>query len=123
MTKQAIIHHRITSYWPQANREIERFMIPMMKVIQPAYTEQNDWENGLQEFFFSYRVTPHSSTQIPPADLMYSRCFRHFLPDISNEINSKSMQRTLQRNDSLAKQVARLHNRKTSTKGKSAGRS
>ena len=51
LTKHTIIHHRITTYWPQANREIERFMIPMMKVIQPAYTEQNDWENGLQEFF------------------------------------------------------------------------
>ena len=79
-------------------------MKPIMKVIQSAYIEQNDWENALQEFLFSCRVTPHSSTRIPLADLMYSRCFRYTLPDISNEINSKSMQRTLQRNDSLAKQ-------------------
>ena len=76
----------------------------MMKVIQSAYIEQNDCENAFQEFLFSYRVTPHSSTQIPPADLMYSRRIRYFLPDISNEINSKPMQRTLQQNDSLAKQ-------------------
>ena len=53
---------------------------------------------------FSYRVTPHFSTQIPPADLMYSCRTRYSLPDISNEINSKFMQRTLQGNDSLAKQ-------------------
>ena len=79
-------------------------MKPIMKVIQSAYIEQNDWENALQEFSFSCRVTPHSSTRIPPADLMYSRCVGYTLPDISNEINSKSMQRTLQRNDSLAKQ-------------------
>ena len=79
-------------------------MKPMMKVIQSAYIEQNDWENALQEFLFSYRVTPHSSTQILPADLMYSRRTCYTLPDISNEINSKSMQRTLQRNDILAKQ-------------------
>ena len=89
---------------PQANREIERFMKPMMKVIQSAYIEQNDWENALQEFLFSYRVTPHSSTQIPPANLMYSRLIRYTLPDISNEINSNSKQSTLQRNDSLGKQ-------------------
>ena len=89
---------------PQANREIERFMKPMMKVIQSAYIEQNDWENALQEFLFSYRVTPHSSTQIPPANLMYSRLIRCTLPDISNEINSESKQSILQRNDSLAKQ-------------------
>ena len=103
-SKHAIIHHQITPYWPQANGEIERFMKPMMKVIQSAYKEQNDWENALQEFLFSYRVTPHSSTQIPPADLMYSRRIRYTLPDISIEINSKSMQSTLQWNDSLAKQ-------------------
>ena len=103
-SKHAIIHHQITPYWPQANGEIERFMKPMMKVIQSAYKEQNDWENALQEFLFSYRVTPHSSTQIPPADLMYLRHIPYTLPDISNEINSKSMQSTLQRNDSFAKQ-------------------
>ena len=79
-------------------------MKPIMKVIQSAYIEQNDWENALQEFLFSYRVTPHSSTQIPPADLMYLRHIPYTLPDISNEINSKSMQSTLQRNDSFAKQ-------------------
>ena len=79
-------------------------MKPMMKVIQSAYIEQNNWENALQEFLFSYRVTPHSSTQIPPADLMYSRRIRYTLPDTSIEINSKSMQSTLQWNDSLAKQ-------------------
>ena len=70
-SKHAIIHYQITPYWPQANRENECFMKPMMKVIQSAYIEQNDWENALQEFLFSYRVTPHSSTQILPADLMY----------------------------------------------------
>ena len=102
-SKHAIIHYQITPYWPQANRENECFMKPMIKVIQSAYIEQNDWENALQEFLFSYRVTPHSSTQILPADLMYSRRTCYTLPDISNEITSKSMQRTLQRNDSPAK--------------------
>ena len=103
-SKDAIIHHRIKSYWPQANTEIGWFMKTMMKVIHSAYIEQNDWENTLQEDLFSYRVTPHSSTQIPPADMIYSRRICYSLPDISNEINSKSMRRTLQWNDSLAKQ-------------------
>ena len=35
---------------------------------------------------------------------MYPHCIRYTLTDISNEINSKSMQRTLQWNDSLVKQ-------------------
>ena len=103
-SKHAIIHHWITPYWPQANEEIERFMKPMMKFIQSAYIEQNDWENALQEFLLSYRVTPHFSTQIPPADLMYLLRIRYSLPDVSNDINPKSMQRTSLWNDSLAKQ-------------------
>ena len=90
-SKHAIIHHRITPYWPQANEEIERFMKPMMKVIQSAYIEKNDWENTLQDLLFSYCVTSHSSQQIPPADLMYSHRICYTLPDISNEFNSKSM--------------------------------
>ena len=72
-SKHAIIHHRITPSWLQANGEIECFIKPMMKVILSAYIEQKDWGNALQEFLFSYRVTPHSSTQIPPADLKYLR--------------------------------------------------
>ena len=86
-SKHAIVHQWITAYWPQGNGEIEYFMKPIMKVIQSAYIEQNNWENALQECLFSYRVTPHSSTQIPSTDLMCSRRICYTLPGISNEIN------------------------------------
>ena len=102
-SKHVVVHHQITPYWPQANREIEYFMKSMMKVIQSACIEQKDWENALQEFLFSYHVTPHSSTEILPVELMYSRRIRYTLLEIFIKINSKSMQRILQRNDSLAK--------------------
>ena len=52
-SKQVIIHPQITPNWPQANGEIERFKKRMVKVIQSAYIEKNDWENVLQEFSFS----------------------------------------------------------------------
>ena len=79
-------------------------MKPMMKVIQSAYIEQKDWENVLQDFLFSHRLTQHSSTK-PPADVTYLRHNRHSLPDIFNKINLKSIQRTLQQNDSQQKNV------------------
>ena len=104
-SKHAIIHHWITPYWRHENGEIECFMKSMMKVIQSTYIEQSNWENALQKFLFGYCVTLHSSTQIPPTDLMYSHRILYTLPDISNEINSTSMQRTFQWNDSLAKQT------------------
>ena len=78
------MQHRITLCWSQVNGEIERSMKLMIKIIQSAYIEQNDWGNALQEFLFSYPVTLHSSTQIPPADLMYTHCIRYTLPEISN---------------------------------------
>lgn len=79
-------------------------MKPTMKVIQSAYIEQKDWENVLQDFLFSYRLTQHSST-IPPADVTYLRHNRHSLTDIFNKINLKSIQRILQQNDSQQKNV------------------
>ena len=72
----------------------------MMKVIQSGYIEQN----ALQEFFFCYRVTPYSSTQIPPGDLVYLHCIWYPLLEISNKTNSKSIKRTLQWSDSPAVQ-------------------
>lgn len=104
--QNAIIHHRITPYWPQANGEIERFMIPMMKVIQSAYVEQRDWENCLHEFLLAYRTTPHSSTNIPPADLMFKRKIRQSIPNITNKVNDEKNQTVLTQNDLLSKQKA-----------------
>ena len=80
-------------------------MKPMMKVIQSAYIEQKDWENVLQDFLFSYRLTQHSSTKPPPADVTYLHHNRHSLPDMFNKINFKPIQRTLQQNDSQQKNV------------------
>ena len=67
--KHSIQYQKKAPLWPQANGEIERFMQPLTKIVRAAYIELKDWVAALHEFAFTYRVTPHSSANIPPADL------------------------------------------------------
>jgi hypothetical protein len=66
-----IKHQRITPYWPQANSEAERFMPNLTKVIRNAEATDRDWRQELQFFLATYRATPHSSTGVAPAELLF----------------------------------------------------
>ena len=57
--QNAINHRRITPLWPQANGEIERFMLPLTKVICTAHSERKPYKQEFQKFLMAYRVTPH----------------------------------------------------------------
>ena len=66
------IHYRfITPYWPQANAEAERFMQNFSKVFQNAAVYGTNWRFELNQFMAAYRSTPHSSTGVAPASLMF----------------------------------------------------
>ena len=93
--------------WPQANGEIERFMQPLTKVIRAAYNEQKDWVAALHELVFAYRVTPYSSTNVPPADLMFQPRIRYFIPDATNKLNNHiDLEGKLKFNDWTNKELA-----------------
>ena len=66
-----IKHQLITPYWPQANSEAERFMPNLTKVIRNAEATDRDWRQELQFFLATYRATPHSSTGVAPAELLF----------------------------------------------------
>ena len=61
-------------------------MQPLTKVIHAPCIARKDWVAALHEFVFAYRVTPHSSTNVPPADLMYQRRIRCSIPDATNKL-------------------------------------
>ena len=94
---------RTNSY---AYGEVERFMQPLTKVIRAAYIERKDWVTALHEFVFAYRVTPHSSTNIPPADLMFQRRIRYSIPDATNKLNHIDLEEKLEFNDRTKKELA-----------------
>ena len=81
-------------------------MQPLTKVIRAAYIERKDWVAALHEFVFAYRVTPHSSTNIPPADLMFQRRIRYSIPDASNKLNHIDLEEKLEFNDRTKKELA-----------------
>ena len=49
----------------------ENFMKNLGKIIQASNTMNNDFREELQKFLRSYRSTPHTSTNVAPADLIF----------------------------------------------------
>ena len=104
--KNSIQHQEITPFWPQTNGEIEHFIQPLTKVIPAAYIEGKDWVVALHEFLFSYRVTLHSSTNIPPDNLMFQLHIRYSIPDATNKLNHIDLEEKLEFNDRTKKELA-----------------
>ena len=65
-----------TPVWPQANAEVERFMQPLTKLLQTVRIENRPWKQESNRFLLQYRTTPHSITNVPPAELLFNRSIR-----------------------------------------------
>lgn len=70
----------LTSKWPQGNTEAERFMQPLGKASKTGTVENRPWQLELSIFLLQYRTAPRSSTQVPPAELMFNRTIKGKLP-------------------------------------------
>ena len=69
-------------YWPQANGEAERFMCTLEKAIRTAYIENKNRTQALYEFLPQYRASPHSTTNISPAEALNNRKLKIPLPNV-----------------------------------------
>ena len=63
-------HRRITSCWPKANGEAERFMRTLGKAIRTATVERRSWKQDLHKFLRQYRATPHLTTGVSPYEAL-----------------------------------------------------
>jgi len=82
LRENAIIHRKVTPLWPQANGEVERQNRSLMKRIRIAQAEKRDWKKAIQEYLIAYRSTPHATTGVSPAELLFGRKIRTKLPDL-----------------------------------------
>ena len=74
-------HQRKTPMNPQANGEAEQFMRILKKVYQITRLTGANYKQEVYRFLRAYRATPHCTTKIAPADIMYpNRKFRTRLP-------------------------------------------
>ncbi len=81
LAENGIKHRKITPYWPQANAHVERFMRTIEKSVRIAYAQGKNWKTELYRFLLDYRTTPHVTTGMAPADLLFNRQIRNRLPD------------------------------------------
>ena len=71
MLNNNISHRKITPLWPRANAICERFMRNINRVIRNSKVSGNDWLLELNIFLSQYRATPHDSTGVAPAKLVF----------------------------------------------------
>ena len=71
-----------TPKWPQGNAEVKCFMQPLAKALMAAIVEGQKWQQELCRFLLQYRTTPHSTTKVPPSELLFNRTVRGTLPTL-----------------------------------------
>ena len=60
-------------------------MRTLEKAIRTAQIEGKPWKQELYTFLRNYRATPHTTTDVPPYDVMLQRPMRTKLPELPNE--------------------------------------
>ena len=55
-----------------------------MKRVRIAHSQNIDWKADLQKYLIMYRSTPHSTTGVTPAELLFNRPFRTKLPQLND---------------------------------------
>ena len=82
LKNNGIKHKKIPPLWPQANREIKRQNRSLLKRMQIAQVEREDWKKAVLTYLVAYRNTPHPSTGVCPAELLFRRKLRTKLPEL-----------------------------------------
>ena len=90
LAANGIIHRRSSPYHPATNglaeRAVQTFKHSMRKLFGPL-------DSRLSQFLFRYRITPHTSTEISPAEAMFGRPLRSRLdlvyPDTGRRVQTQ----------------------------------
>ena len=99
-----IEHRTSTPLWPQANGEVERQNRSLLKVMRIAQAEKKDWRRELLKFLTAYRSTPHTTTGVSPAKLLFGREIRTKLPSLGSRSSRVAADEEVQDKDIVAKQ-------------------
>lgn len=63
-------------FYPQANGAIERWNRILKETLLTAEQERKSWKPFIQKFLLIYCVTPQSTTEVSPHELMFNRKMR-----------------------------------------------
>ena len=79
-------HRKVTPLWPQSNGEAERMMDTLGKLIRISHQEKISWKQKMYQFLRHYRATPHSTTGLSPAEMLFSRKIRTDIPTLKKTV-------------------------------------
>jgi len=96
-----------TPYWPRGNGECERFMPNLTKIFINATLNNTAWQLELNFFLAAYRSTPHSSTKVAPASLIfrYATTSRLSSLQLPSSFSSQNIDIKAQTHDAQSKQI------------------
>ena len=105
-----INHVRVTPLWPRANGLVKRIMQPLAKAIRVVGRPSHNYEFEVSEFTRAYNATPHSSTLIPPRDLLFrTRTSSVRLPTFLNPCSNNQLNAKAEHNDLFASETSKYH--------------
>ena len=84
-----------------ANGEVESFNRSLGKPISMAVAEGCNWWQDIQRFLLAYHTTPHSSINVPSAELLFNRNVNAKLPGLMLKKNLN--RHKSKKNDEVAK--------------------
>ena len=108
MNTNNIQHICATQLWLQANGEVERQNRTLLKAIRIAHAQGQDWRKELRTFLLSYRSTPHPTTGVSPAELLFKRKIRTKLPELDSGIKTE-IDKTVGDRDRAQKERGKLY--------------
>ena len=80
-----IKHKKTIPLRPRANGEVERQNKSLLKAMCAAQAEGKPWQQELQKYLLAYRSTPHTTTDVSPAELLYGRKIRTKMPEFEGD--------------------------------------
>lgn len=89
MESYGIKYENTTPLNPTENGLVERKMAGINKVAAIARLEKKSFEEALSDYVMAYNTWPHHTTKIPPAELMFGRAVRSFIPNLKTETRQK----------------------------------
>ena len=93
MAQNGIRHIKVTPYHPSSNGLAERAVQVFKDAMKKLAATPVDVETKLTQFLFQYRITPHATTGIAPAELLMHRRPKSHLdllhPSVASRVSEK----------------------------------
>ena len=88
LTKNGIHHRKTAPYHPSSNGLAER-AVQIFKDGMKKMSEEGSLETRVSRFLFKYRITPHSTTGVSPAEMLMGHEPRSRLDFLHQDIRSR----------------------------------